>query len=341
MKSYQLLAPGRLEMREVPRPEPGPGEISVKIHAALTCGTDLKTYRRGHPKIPLPVPFGHEFSGTVAATGEGVTTFRPGEPIMAVHSAPCDQCFFCRNGQENLCTSIMETKVLGAFAEEILLPSHIVARNVYSKPDHLPFEAAAFLEPLACVVYGSRLQPLFPGSTVVILGAGPIGLLFLLLAQARGVARIVIGGRGRTRLNLARELGADRVMNVAEEDILSAVKATTAGRGADQVIDCTGLPEVWESTPHLVRKGGRILLFGGCPGGTRACFDTARLHYDQITLQGAFHFTPTAVTEARDLLVTERIDVRPLISGRFPLADLEKVLNLLSAGEGIKYALHP
>ena len=313
----------------------------MRIAAALTCGTDLKAWRRGHPKIPLPSPFGHEFSGIVSAVGEGVDAFREGDAVMAVHSAPCGACFYCGAGQENLCDSIMETKVLGAFAEEILLPAHIVARNVFSKPEHLSFEEAAFLEPLACVVQGDRLQPIRGGETVLIIGSGPIGQLFLLLARARGAGRVIVTGRRPGRLDLARRLGADHAVNVADEDAVPLISELTDGRGADQVIECTGLPEVWEATPRLVRKGGRILLFGGCPSGTQATFDTGRLHYDEITLQGAFHFTPTAVAEARRLLVEGKIDVSPLISGRFALPEVEKALLLLQEGEGMKYAIVP
>lgn len=341
MKSQYLTAPGHLECREIPSPHPEAGELVVRICAALTCGTDLKTWRRGHPKIPLPSPFGHEFSGIVSAVGEGVTLFRPGDPVMAVHSAPCGDCFFCRAGQENLCETIMETKVLGAFAEEIRLPAHIVARNVFPKPPHLSFAEAAFLEPLACVVYGAQTQPFRAGETVLILGAGPIGLLFLLLAQARGAARVIVVGRRPPRLKLAAELGADPVIDAERGEVTAQVATATGGRGADHVIECTGRTEAWEASPYLVRKGGRILLYGGCPAGTTVTLDTGRLHYDEITLQGVFHFTPRAVAEARQLLVAGTIDVSRLISGSFRLAELEQALRLLQTGEGMKYVILP
>ncbi|BCR06322.1 sorbitol dehydrogenase [Desulfuromonas versatilis] len=341
MKTYVLAAPGVIQCHEGPSPVPGPGELLLQVRAALTCGTDLKTWRRGHPKIPLPSPFGHEFSGTVAAVGEGVTAFGPGDAVMAVHTAPCGECFYCRAGQENLCESIMETKVLGAFAEQILLPAHIVARNVFHKPPQLSFEEAAFLEPLACVVYGCTVQPLRPEQTLVIIGAGPIGLLFLLLAKARGVKRVIVTGRREGRLELARRLGAELAINVDREDAIPRILQLTEGRGADQVIECTGRPEVWEATLQMVRKGGRVLLFGGCPSGTRVSFDTGRLHYDEITLDGVFHFTPAAVAEARELLVSGAIDVAPLISERLPLGRLEQALQRLQRGEGLKYALIP
>lgn len=341
MKTYVLMEPGRIAVQEAPSPVPGPGEVLIDIRAALTCGTDLKTYRRGHPKIPLPSPFGHEFSGTVAAVGEAVSAFSPGDAVMAVHTAPCGRCFYCKAGRQNLCGELMETKVLGAFSEQILLPAHIVAVNLYPKPEHLSFEEAAFLEPLSCVVYGGMVQPLRAGETVLILGAGPIGLLFLLLARAAGASRVIVAGRRGERRELAAKLGADCVIDASCEDVRGRIAELTSGLGADQVIECTGIPEVWELCPDLVRKGGRILLFGGCASGTRVSFDTARLHYDQLRLDGVFHFTPEAVARARELLVSGAVDVTPLISARVPLEKLEEVFGLLLEGKGIKYALIP
>jgi L-iditol 2-dehydrogenase len=342
MKCHLLAAPGRLELREIPSPQPGPGELRLRIGAALTCGTDLKAFRRGHPKIPLPSPFGHEFAGTVDAVGPAVTAFRPGDAVMAVHSAPCGECFYCRAGQENLCATVMQTKVSGAFAEEILLTAPIVARNVFPKPNHLSFAEAAFLEPLACVVHGGHVQPMRAGETLVIVGAGPIGLLHLLLARHHRVGRVIVNGKGTARLELARRLGADLVIDVEQQaDSLPLIARLTDDRGADQVIECTGRPAVWEETVPMVRKGGRILFFGGCPSGTSVRLDTGRLHYDELTLQGVFHFTPAAVAEARELLVSGAIDVRPLISGHYPLSRLEEALGRLLRGEGIKYAILP
>lgn len=340
MKGFILTKPECLQWQDIAVPAPGPGELLVGVRAALTCGTDLKTYHRGHPKIPLPAPFGHEFSGVVLAAGKGAR-FAPGEAVMAVHSAPCLDCFYCGCGQKNLCERLMASKVLGAFAEQILLPAHIVACNVHPKPTHLSFAEAAFLEPLACVMHGAQVQPMQPGEVLLILGAGPIGLLHLLLARAKGVGRVIVAGRREKRLAMARQLGADQVIDVNRVDILAAIAAATCGRGADQVIECTGHAQAWELTPQLVRKGGRILLYGGCPGGTQVRFDAGRLHYDEITLQGAFHFTPQAVRQAYELLVSGAIKVAPLISGHFPLTHLPQVLELLTRGEGLKYALLP
>ena len=244
MLANVLVSPGRLALQLIETPRPGPGEILVHVKTALTCGTDLKAYLRGHPQVPMPGPSGHEFSGLVAAVGSGVSRFRVGDPVMSVHSAPCGGCYWCEHGQGNLCESIMRSKVLGAYAECVLVPAHIVAWNMFSKPEHLPFAEAAMLEPLACVVHGLRQLPLRPGDTVLVIGAGAIGLLFLQILLARRAGKVIMAGRREYRLKLAAKLGADPVVDVSGEDLRPRLMEVTAGRGADGVIECTGQPEV-------------------------------------------------------------------------------------------------
>ncbi len=336
-----LISPGHLEMQEVERPEAGPGEVVLKVEAALTCGTDLKAFRRGHPKMPMPTLFGHEFSGTVEEVGSDVDRFNVGDQVMSVHSAPCNNCFFCLREQQNLCESIMDTKVLGAYAEYIKLPRHVVEQNAFIKPVGLSFTEAAMLEPLACVIYGLEQFPVGRGDTVVVIGAGPVGLLQAAALKEYGVKKVILAGRHRIRLAVGLTLGADTVIDVDKSDLLKEVLAETGSRGADLVIESTGRPDVWESTLSLVRKGGNILLFGGCPDGSRACFDTTRLHYDEITLKGVFHFTPSAVKKASEMLTSGQINVKPLITAELPLRELPRAFELLTAGEGIKYAIIP
>jgi len=341
MKSAILISPGILEInRKALMPEPGPGEVVVKVRAALTCGTDIKAFLRGHPKIPMPSPLGHEFSGDVVKAGEGVTDFPEGTPIMAVHSAPCGECFFCTKGKENLCSRTMEEKVLGAYAEYIKLPANVVKRNMYKKPDGLSYAEAAMLEPLSCVVHGLAAVGHEDYSNVLILGAGPIGLLHLMLHKSKG-RKVIVAGRGEKRLAAARALGADVVMDTSMDNMAWSVIEATDGLGADLVVEATGSREIWEAAPSLARKGGRVLLFGGCPPGAKVTFDPARLHYDEITLIGTFHFTPSDVRDAYAVLTGGRIDVKPLITGEFPLDSLTTAFEELIAGRGIKYAIIP
>jgi L-iditol 2-dehydrogenase len=344
MRASVLLAPGQVELREIPKPTPGPGEVVVQIKTALTCGTDLKAFLRGHPQIPWGSPFGHEFAGVIAAAGEGVQGFAVGDEVMSVHSAPCGACYWCHKGQGNLCTSIMDTKILGAFAEYIKVPAHIVRQNMFKKPPHLSWAEAALLEPLACVVYGLEQVRLQPGDTGVVIGAGPIGLLHQLVLQARGV-KVLMLGRREYRLNMARQLGAAGVMDNSRPDAADAflrlVREHTQGRGADLVVECTGQPAIWEGAVRYVRRGGDVILFGGPAKGTTVTFDCQRIHYDQITLHSPFHFDPAAVRKSYDLLATGQVDGKPLISATRPLADLQDVLVQLQTSDVVKIALLP
>jgi L-iditol 2-dehydrogenase len=340
MLAHLLLEPGKIDYREVETPVPGPGEVVVRVSAALTCGTDLKAFLRGHPKMPMPTLFGHEFAGDIAAAGSGVRGFREGDAVMAVPTAPCKTCYYCRHKQENLCTIIMDTMVLGAYAEYVRLPASVVETNMFHKERALPYSQAALLEPLSCVVHAiDRLAPR-PDDCVLIIGAGAISLLHLLMLKSIGVERVFVLGRRQQRAQAAVDLGASVLLAPDAAAAQAQILEATDGLGADVVIECTGQPQVWEQAVHYVR-GGTVVLFGGCPSGTRVSFDTGRLHYDQITLMSPFHFTPRDVRKAYRLLSERRIDGRALISGTYTFPDLDQVLTLLQQGQGIKYALVP
>ncbi|GAC1396503.1 MAG: alcohol dehydrogenase catalytic domain-containing protein [Vulcanimicrobiaceae bacterium] len=343
MRAGYLVAPGRIEVRDDALPQAAPGGVVVRVRVALTDGTDLKAYRRGHPKMPMPTRFGHEFSGDVAAIGAGVTAFAVGDAIMSVHSAPDGTCYWCARGEEELCPSVMETKILGAYAEYLSVPKHIVARNAFRKPAHVSYETAAFLEPVSCVVHAQQRLAPRAGDTVAIVGDGGFGILHALVARANG-ARPILVGRRAERLALARALGiAETIDARATTDVAAALAARTDGRGADAVIECTGAREIWEAAPSYVRRGGTIVLFGGLPGGTPVTFDSSRLHYDEIALLSPFHFTPRAVRAAYEMLAAGALDVEPLVSERFALDRLGDAFSSLDAGRGLnlKYAVLP
>ena len=345
-----LVKPGLIELREVETPSPSRGEILVRVMAALTCGTDLKAFRRGHPVIPMPGVFGHEFSGVVACAGKGVRKFREGDEIMAVHSAPCLECRYCRKKLYNLCENIMNTKVLGAFSEYVLLPAHIVKQNAFLKPRNISFEEAAFLEPLSCVVHGMASVRIRKGNAALVIGSGPIGLLHLLLLKEKG-AKVTVADKHMKKLQTARELGADYIYKVMENEIPRYGKRAKGGIsgpngdpdfiGYDHVFECTGIPEVWERSAEYVRRGGTVVLFGGCRAGTTVTYETCRLHYDEITLKGVFHFTPEDVRRAYELLCGRNMNIAKLITGNYPLRHVHKAFNRLAKGQGIKYAIVP
>jgi L-iditol 2-dehydrogenase len=340
-RQAMLLEPGRLELREVSPPHPGVGAILVEIKCALSCGTDLKTFRRGHPVWKLPSPFGHEFSGVVAEVGEGVERFKRGDAIMAAPTAPCGACFYCDRGQENLCSQAMDLMVMGAYADYLLLPPHIVARNTYAKPPSLSFEEAALLEPLACVVHAHEMARPEKHETVLIIGAGPFGLMHMIALKAAGVRTVAIAGRGDSRLKWAGELGADQVIDAARADAHAAVGALNGGYGPDLVIECTGQVAGWQDAFARVRRGGRVIFFGGCPVNTALSVDTRRMHYDSLTLMAPFHFRPRDVRRAYDLLCEGRLGAGRLINARRSLSEINEVFAMLERGAILKCAVIP
>jgi len=327
-----LEEPGCMSLKQVEIPHPGPGEVLVKVEAATTCGTDLKAFVRGHPQIPMPGVLGHEYSGVVAAVGEDAP-FEVGNPVMGVHSAPCQECYWCQRDQENLCETIMSTKVLGSYAEYLLVPARIAKLNLFSKPDTISFEKACLLEPLACVAQGIELLKLRHDNSVLVIGPGAIGLMFVGALRLAGVRDITLAGRNEARLAVGKKLGANTCK-------LGDIPTSDASK-YDVVIECTGQVEVWEKSIDYVRRGGTLMLFGGCPGGTRASFDTKKVHYDQITLLSPFHFGTKAVKQAREWLLNPLLDLSGIISGERLLEQGKQVFDDLRAGSGLKYVFKP
>ncbi len=339
MLSAILVEPGQLELEEIPEPQPGPGEVVLRVASALTCGADLRAWRSG---AGAPCPLGHEYSGIVARVGPGVPGFREGDAVMTAHTAPCGECFPCQRNQANLCEALEAGMAVGGFAEFVRVSAPIVRQNMFPKPATMSFAEAAFLEPLASVVQGLQSVPVAPGDTVVILGSGTIGLLYLMTLQALGrPRRIIMAGRGRDRLELAAGLGADRVVDAERESVIEVVRDLTGGLGAEVVLECAGQLETWSQMLDLTRRGSHIMLFGGCPSGIPVELDTTRLHYDQIGLVGTCHFTPQAVRSAYELLSGDEVRPARILSGTFPLEELPQVFQKLDRGQGLKYEILP
>jgi len=334
--------PGDVRMEDVSAPEPGPGEVLVKIGSALTCGTDVKTYRRGHPTLfkSLPSPFGHEFAGTVERVGEGVDGWPVGRRVVAANSAPCNRCYYCLVGDQSMCVELEFLN--GAFAEYVVVPARIVHQNMYEVPEGMEYWRAALLEPLACAVHGMVRTPISMGDRVAVVGAGQIGLMFVHLAAMRG-ARVICVDRSASRLEVARRLGAEEVVAVDDNgSSAEAVRAwTPQGRGVDVVIEAVGLPQVWEEALRMVRKGGEVTLFGGAPKGTEISVDTFLLHYSQLTIRGIFHHTPYTVMLAYEFLNNPRFDAESFISGVETPERVIEALERHGRQEGIKYEIKP
>jgi len=318
----------------------------VRVGAALTCGTDLKVYRRGYHAMMLkpPIPFGHELAGVVEEVGAGVTAFRPGDRVVALNSAPCDVCFFCRHGQQNLCEDLLFNN--GAYADYIRIPARIVEKNTLAVPDGVPLEFAALTEPLACVVRGLEESGAQAGDTMVVIGAGPIGLMFMHVAELAG-AHVIAVVKREDQVEAAKLFGASSVVQVgAVEDVVAATRALTPeGRGADIVIEAVASPSTWEWAVDMVRKGGVVNFFGGPPSGTKVKLDTNRLHYGDITLKASFHHTPATCRTAFELVTSGRFKCAEYITGRAELCDVPEIfarmMNRNGGSRDIKTAVFP
>ncbi len=301
----------------------------------------MKTWRRGHPvMIPhVPTVFGHEFAGTVTAVGAGVHGLREGDRVVAANSAPCGACDLCAAGRPNLCERLLF--VNGAYGEYIALPPRLVATNVVALTATIPAARAAFAEPLACALLGIERAQVQSGQTVVVFGHGPLGCLLGMVAAARK-ARVVLVGRAGWRLDRVRTLGIGTCVDAgASTDVVAEVRALGGGRGADVTIDATGLPEVWEQAVGGAARGGRVVFFGGCAPGTSIRLDTRRVHYEELTLLGAFHHTPALIRRAVELLESGALLPDGLISHRMGLFEVTRALDLMSRSQALKVVIEP
>ena len=343
MRAIQYYGPQNIKYEEVMVKPPEEGEVVVKVMSALTCGTDVKTYRRGHPVLIKSVPsgFGHEFAGIVDRVGRGVENFKAGDRVVAANSAPCGHCFYCRHEEYNLCENL--DLLNGAYAQYITVPARIVEKNMLLLPDSLSFDKAAFCEPLANVVHGVERTGIKPGQTVGIIGIGPIGLMFARLAKLKG-ANVIVAGRNPIKLKAAEEFShADEIVDLTRyanpEKIFK--EFTEEKKGLDVAVECVGLPEIWERIFSCVRPGGTVHFFGGCKSGSTVTFDTTRMHYGDIKLMSVFHHTPQYFRQALKHIASGEVEVEKLITDNIGVDKIEWAMQQHIDGKAIKFLVKP
>lgn len=343
MKAIQYYGPQNIRYEEVMVKPPEDGEIVVKVMSALTCGTDVKTFRRGHPVLIKNIPsgFGHEFAGIVEKVGRNVDNLKVGDRVVAANSAPCGECFFCKREEYNLCENL--DLLNGAYAEYITVPARIVKKNTLILPNNLSFDKAAFCEPLANVVHGVERTGIKEGQTVGIIGIGPIGLMFARLAKLKG-ARVIVAGRNPLKLQMADEFAhADEIVDLKKypnpEKIF--LDFTEEHKGLDIAVECVGLPEIWERIFTFVRPGGTVHFFGGCKSGSKVTFDTTKMHYGDIRLMSVFHHTPKYFRKALEYIASGDVEVEKLVTKTIGLKDIEWAMQQHSDGKAIKFLVKP
>ena len=338
MKAAVLNNAEDLRIMDLEMPRAGEGEIIMKVKSALTCGTDVKTFRRGHPTIPFggnKTAFGHEGSGVVYEVGRGVDKFKVGDRIAAHNTAPCHSCYSCQVGDYSMCDDLRQMR--GTWAEYVKIPASLVRETIFKIPDTMSHKQAALLEPLSCAVYGVDLSDIKLGDLVVVNGCGPIGLMMLKCAKLKG-ATVIACDFTDLRLETAKKLGADMTVDLKEvDDQVEAVRELTPyGRGVDIAIEATGVPEVWEKNMLMARKGGMVMEFGGCKPGTSITVDTKLLHYSQLTIKGVYHTTPKHVGMAFELIKRGEFPEDVMINKSFKLDDALDALLSHAKGEVIK-----
>lgn len=333
-----------LKIEKVPIPKIGPDELLVQVKVALTCGTDLKVWRQGsHARmIKPPAIFGHELAGVVEEAGEAVAArFPRGMRVVAANSAPCNECFFCLKGKPNLCEDLVFNN--GAYAEYAVIPARIVRENVMEIPAQLSFEDAALVEPLACVLRGIDETGIQPGDTTVVIGCGPIGLQFVRILSRRGV-RVIAACKRSSQMKAAVRLGAEEAFDVSVLDNPVSIvrKLTHREFGADSVIEAVGSPTTWQWAMHMVRCGGTVNLFGGCPRGSKIEFESSALHYSEITIKSSFHHTPRFIREALATIARGEVSAKDFVTGQVPLSGLPDLFQQMKNRNGqLKVAVVP
>jgi L-iditol 2-dehydrogenase len=339
-----LYGSENLKIENVVIPTLAADEALIRVKVALTCGTDLKVWKRGYHArmITPPAVFGHELSGVVESLGSDVNGgLKVGARVVPSNSAPCNVCLFCRKGQTNLCEDLLFNN--GAYAEYIRIPGRIVRQNMLEIPAHVSFQDAAMVEPLACVLRGIHETGIQPGDTTVVIGCGPIGLKFIRILSGRGVNVIALGKRPN-QIRAAEKFGARAALIATElTDPAKAVRDLTEGcRGADSVIEAVGTPMTWQWALQMVRRGGTVNLFGGCSRGTLVQLDPNALHYSEITIKSTFHHSPRFIREALEAIASGEIRSSDFVNAEIPLTDLPKMFEHMKNRNGeMKVAVIP
>ncbi len=337
--------PGELDVTEVPTPEAGPGEVLVKVGANTVCGTDVRILRGEKTRgIARDFILGHELAGHVAEVGRGIEGYELGSPVVMAPAIACLRCHYCKRGMENVCVNkkIVGNVVDGGLAEYMRVPAEAVeAGNLFVAGEDMPPEYLALAEPLACCVNGLGNYRVELDDTVLILGAGPIGLFHLQLALLSGAGKVIVSNPSDDRREFARELGAHVVADPTTEDLSEVVSGHTDGLGADVAVICIGIPSLVNDAMRMVRKGGRVNVFAGLSGAGWSEVEANLIHYNELQVTGASDSKRENYDTALRLIETGRVAVEKMVTHRFPLTETVEAIEKSASGEGIKVAVMP
>jgi threonine dehydrogenase-like Zn-dependent dehydrogenase len=341
VRAASFYGSGGLVLEDVAVPEIADDELLVRVRAASICGTDLRILGAGHARITAGTRrvLGHEVAGDVAGVGSRVQGFTRGERVSFAPCVGCGRCDSCIAGDNNACAAVLILGIAfdGGFQEYLRVPRSAIERgNVFRIPDSVSYAEAALVEPMACCYRGQRLVDVGFRDTVAIIGAGPIGVMHTLLARLAGARRIIISDVVGSRLDLVRGLGADVVVDVSRDDLRGAILAETDGRGADVVITTVSSAAVQSQAVELLAPRGRLCLFAGLSASERVEIDTNRLHYESLTLTGTTGASLADYAACLRLAGERRIDLAPIITGRFPLDNIQDAIEHSASRRSLK-----
>ena len=337
--------PGLMEVMEVDTPEIGPDEVLVKVGANTICGTDVRIFRGEKTKgVPLPAILGHEMAGHVQEVGRNVRGYEVGAPVAMAPVIACHHCFYCQNGMENICPNqkIVGYEVKGGLSEYVRIPADAVAAgNLFMAQKDIPSEYLALAEPLACCVNGHQRSRIHLNSTVLIMGAGPIGLFHLQLSLLAGARTVIVSDPSAPRRAVASTFGAHITVDPSTENLPSIVLEATGGLGVDSVIICIGVPTLVNDALTMARQGGCINVFAGLAAKGWAEIEANLIHYKELEVTGSANSRRANYQTALQLIESGRIKVDAMVTDRFPLKSVHAAFDKAAKGEGIKIAVMP
>jgi L-iditol 2-dehydrogenase len=345
MKAVVYYAPKDMRVETIPVPSCGEQEIRVKVDACAVCGTDLKSYHVGNPRIKAPLVSGHEFTGLVETIGRQVKEFALGDRIVMATSVSCGECYYCRQGWRNLCQNVapMGFSYPGGMAEFVTIPERALKNgHVIKVPAHVKAEHAALAEPVSCTVNAMENCNVRPGDTVVVIGAGPMGILNACVAKGVGAQKILLAEVNLQRLKQAEPFGFDRLVNPAVENLTQIVLDATGGIGADVVIVAAPAAQPQEEALGMARKRGTVCLFASLPvGKNMLSLDSRKIHYGELRVVGTSDSTPAQVEKSVELIAHNKIPAAKIASHILPLDGIFKAFELMQSGEALRVVLKP
>ena len=345
MKAVMYYAPKDIRIETIAVPACGGDEVRVKVDACAVCGTDLKSYNNGNPRIKAPLAMGHEFTGLIETIGKNVEGFVIGDRIVMATTISCGECYYCKRGWRNICANLspMSFGYAGGMAEYTIIPSRALKNgHVIKVPEGVKAEYAALSEPVSCAVNTSEICEVQEGDTVVVIGAGALGMINACVAREFGAKKIILVNRSKPRLERAKAFDFDILIHSEEQDVVQTILDETDGIGADVVIVAAPAAQPQEQAVEMVRKRGAVCLFASLPvGKNMLSLDSRKIHYGELRVLGISDSTPRHVMKAVELISQNRLPMDKLATHSLGLDDIFKAFELMQSGQSLRVVLKP